>query len=68
LFIVLTIDSLFKIFSGKFPLTTSSFCLDEYDDAKELIIECFRISIKFVYDETIMNNISDYNGMMVEYK
>jgi hypothetical protein len=61
---VLTMDSVFKIFSGKFPLTTSSFCLDEYDDAKALIIECFRISIKFVFDETIMNNINDYNGMM----
>ncbi|ORX87421.1 hypothetical protein BCR32DRAFT_289392 [Anaeromyces robustus] len=60
----LTMESIYKIFSGKFPLTTSSFCLDEYDDAKNLIIECFRISIKFVFDESIMNNINDYNGMM----
>ncbi|KAG4093025.1 hypothetical protein H8356DRAFT_1700634 [Neocallimastix lanati (nom. inval.)] len=61
---VLTIDSVYKIFSGRFPLTSSSLCLDDYEDAKQLIIECFRISTKFVFDETIINNIDDYNGMM----
>jgi hypothetical protein len=61
---ILSIDSIFKIFSGRLPVTNASFCLEGYDDVKELIIECFRLSIKFVYDETIMSNISDYNGMM----